>query len=437
MTEERILSLIETEKKLLSALIIKDGVAIPEVAETLKPDDFYRPEHRLIYKTLLKLSDENVAVDVLLVEQAMRKNGDMQKVKREYLFGIYNLEYSVRRVPDYVKTVKEASTYRKLMTLGKYLTTAADREQDTPAQILTKVEESLTATVETNQPDVVKGFDVFLELGKQYLSHDEAGTQGISTGFKLLDSFINGLKKSDLIILAARPSMGKTAFAMNITSQVSRKYSTLVFSLEMSTRQLAERFLAADTQIHATKIQHRNLSNSEFNEVLDSVERLGERKILFDDRLGTTLTEMKLKARKVKREYGLDLIVIDYLQLMQSEAQWQGNRVQQVSEISRGLKCLARDLDVPVLALSQLSRSLEMRADKRPILSDLRDSGSIEQDADIVMFLHREEYYDHDDADKKGLAELIIAKNRNGAIGTLPFKFQPEYQLFTEITRRG
>lgn len=435
MTEEKILSLIETEKKLLSAMMLKDGVAIPEVAESLKPDDFYRPEHRLIYKALLKLSNENVAVDVLVLEQAMRKSGDLTKVKREYLYGIYELEYSVRRVPNYVKTVKEASTYRKLTTLGKYLTAAAEREQETPEQILTKVEENLTAAVETNQSKVVKGLDVFVELGKQIVSRG-TGTQGISTGFTLLDSFINGLKKSDLIILAARPSMGKTAFAMNIASQASRKHATLVFSLEMSTPQLAERFVAADTRIHATKIQHRNLTSGELEGVIDGIDRLGERRLFFDDRLGTTLAEMKLKARKVKREYGLDLIIIDYLQLMQSEAQWQGNRVQQVSEISRGLKCLARDLEIPVLALSQLSRSLELRADKRPILSDLRESGSIEQDADIVMFLHREEYYDRDDADKKGLAELIIAKNRNGAIGTLPFRFQPEYQLFTEITRR-
>lgn len=428
--------LIDTEKLLLSALTLKNGVAIPEAAEILKPDDFYRPEHRVIYKSLLRLSAKGKGVNQLLVEEDMRQNGDLKKVTRSYLYGLIPLEYTVSRVPAYVERIKTASTYRKLATLGAYLKDAAENELDTPEKILTKVEETLTMTVEANQQDVSTIKELLLDKGEQILNN-ETTPLGIPTGFRFLDTYIGGLKKSDLIILAARPSMGKTALAMNIAAQTSRTHSVLIFSLEMSKAQLINRFLAADARVNATKINHNSLVDNEINSVLDSIERLSKQKLFIDDRLGTTLAEMKLKARRIKREHGLDLIIIDYLQLMQSEATWQGNRVQQVSEISRGLKTLARELDIPVLALSQLSRSVEIRADKRPMLSDLRESGSIEQDADIVMFLYRDEYYDRDDDNNKGLAEVIIAKNRNGSIGKLPFRFEPEYQSFSELTKKG
>ncbi len=428
--------LIDTEKKLLSALMLKGGVAVPTVAAILKPDDFYRTEHRLIYKALLKLSDDNVPLDALLLEKELNRTGDIKKVDRTYLFSLIDCEYTTQRVEVYAKGIKEASTYRNLATLGLYLQDTAEHWRESPEVILAKVEERLTTTVEDTQKKVMEGKELFANAWEQF-SRREVMPPGVSTGFRLLDAYTGGLQQSDLIILAARPSMGKTALAMNIAANVSKQYSTLIFSLEMSNQQLANRFYAADARVHATKIQHHNLTDDELDALTSSLDHLVERKLYFDDSVGSTLPEIKLRARQIKREHGLDLIIIDYLQLMQSTGQWQGNRVQQVSELSRGLKCLARELDIPVLCLSQLSRNVETRADKRPMLSDLRESGSIEQDADIVMFLYRDEYYDREDTDNKGLAELIVAKNRNGAIGTIPFTFKPEYQLFEEQTRRA
>ena len=228
--------------------------------------------------------------------------------------------------------------------------------------------------------------------------------------------------------------MGKTALAMNIAAKIARQNTVLVFSLEMSERQLAWRFFSADSRVNATRILNRTLEQGEISALVDSLGRLAELKLFIDDSGGITLTELKLKARRIKRKHGLDLIVLDYLQLVQCGTRYAGNRVQEVSELSRGLKCLARELDIPILALSQLSRNVEMRADKRPQLSDLRESGSIEQDADIVLFLYRDEYYNRD-TEYPDVAELIIAKNRNGATGSVPLKFEREYLLFGDLTR--
>ena len=427
--------LIDTEKYLLSALMLKGGEAIPEAAETLKPEDFYRPEHRLIYKALLKLNSEGVPLDALLVEKELNRTGDIKKVTRSLLYAILTFEYTTLRVPNYVKAVKEASTYRQLSDLGLYLKDAADRWSEPVEEILAKVEEKLTLTAEANEQKVIEARELFISRCNQFLDR-QATSPGLSTGYRLLDAYTGGLKKSDLIILAARPGMGKTALALNIAANVSKAHHVLLFSLEMSKEQLVDRFYAADGRVHATRIQHNNLRDEDLDKLIASLERLGERKLYIDDSSLTTLPQMKWRARRLRREHGLDLIIVDYLQLMQSEEKWQGNRVQQVSELSRGLKCLARELDIPVVCLSQLSRGVEQRADKRPMLSDLRESGSIEQDADIVMFLYRGEYYDKDEEEERR-SEVIIAKNRNGAMATLPFEFYKEYQLFEEVNRRG
>lgn len=259
---------------------------------------------------------------------------------------------------------------------------------------------------------------------------------GVPTGFYDLDKMSGGLKKSDLIILAARPSMGKTALALNIaTAAASRGKVTLIFSLEMSRTQLMQRMLSANSQIPATKIQMGLLSDDDWDNILSSVVEMGEWPLYIDDTAGISLTDLKMEARRIKREHGLDLVVVDYIQLMQGSKEYRGNRVQEVSELSRGLKALARELDVPVLALSQLSRAVEMRAEKKPQLSDLRESGSIEQDADIVMFLYRDGYYDLDDEINRNIAELIIAKNRNGSTGKVDLYFAKEILQFSEFTR--
>ena len=277
--------------------------------------------------------------------------------------------------------------------------------------------------------EVIAAKDLFLET----ISELDKETSGLATGFYALDKKLGGLKKSDLIILAARPSMGKTALAMNMAAKVARQNTVLVFSLEMSRWQLAWRFYSADSHVNATRIQNRTLTQGEVSALVNSLEQLAELKLHFDDTSSITLTEIKMKARRIKRKFGLDLIILDYLQLVECGKRYAGNRVQEVSELSRGLKGLARELDIPILALSQLSRNVEMRAEKRPQLSDLRESGSIEQDADIVLFLYREEYYNREEP--SNIAELIIAKNRNGATGSVPLKFEREYVLFDNLTR--
>lgn len=431
MTEEQFLSDIELEKKLLSGLLLEGGRAIPDAAQVLKPDDFYRPEHRLIFKALLELSGQGAEIDVLLVENELKRSGDIKRVTRQYLFGLLPLEYTTARVPHYSGIVKERSKLRRLEEIGRELADEASRDSATSADVLAGVEKKLLATTADDTREVHGAEDLFLATLSEL---NQETTAGLKTGLLALDMKLSGLKKSDLIILAARPSMGKTALAMNIAAKIARQNTVLVFSLEMSERQLAWRFFSADSRVNATRILNRTLEQGEISALVDSLGRLAELKLFIDDSGGITLTELKLKARRIKRKHGLDLIVLDYLQLVQCGTRYAGNRVQEVSELSRGLKGLARELDIPILALSQLSRNVEMRADKRPQLSDLRESGSIEQDADIVLFLYRDEYYNRD-TEYPDVAELIIAKNRNGATGSVPLKFEREYLLFSDLTR--
>lgn len=426
---------IEVEKKLLSALMLKSGNAIPEAAVALELDDFTRPEHKLIFKALCQLSEENIPVDVLLVEKALRKSGDLAKVTRAYLYGLMPLEYTTLRVPQYVKEIKEQSSMRKLATLGEYISDAAKREQPL-AQIVTTAERMLTDVSGANEKrEVISIAEAAVNYFTQ-LQENPKGRRGLKTGLNDLDALIGGLNKSDLIIIAARPSMGKSALAINIAAHVAKKKSVLLFSLEMSLNQVVNRLYALASGVHATRIQYKTYSDKDAGKVVDACDRLAKLHLFLDDTAGLSLMAMKMKARRIKKEHGLDLIVLDYLQLMTGSGRYRDNRVQEVSELSRGLKAMARELDIPIIALSQLSRSVELRGDKRPVLSDLRESGSIEQDADIVMFLYRDEYYNRD-ADNPNLAEIIVAKNRNGETGIKPFYFDKGTQKFTDITEEG
>lgn len=429
-------TLIATEQKLLSALMIKNGEAVPLAAATLKDDDFYRAEHRKIFKALTQLSDEGTLISVDIVAKQLERNGDWGngKVTFNYLFGsVYPAEYTTLRCETYISIIREASSYRKLQECGKFLADAAAHERLSIKELFAEVEKRLSEAESATSNSLTQAKDLFLPLANQLLNKEQV-TPGLSSGFFATDSLTGGLKPSDMLILAARPSMGKTALAMNIASHVAKKHTVLFFSLEMNRTQLIERIVAAAARVNAIKIQHRNLDDKEIERVIDEVDRVSDMKLFIDDTAGIGLPEIKMKARKVQREHGLDLIVIDYLQLMGSSKHYKGDRVQEVSELSRGIKSLARELNIPILALSQLSRAVELRAEKRPMLSDLRESGSIEQDADIVMFLYRDEYYDRN-SEAKGLAELIIAKNRNGAIGSVPLRFEKEFVRFEEVTR--
>lgn len=425
--QKKYLSTVELEKSLLSALMLEGGVAIPEAAEILTPEDFYRAEHKLIYETLLKLNAEGARLDVLVVERALGENS--KKVDRTYLFSLVELEYTTATVGIKAEMIKEQATLRRLVQIGAELKDAAWNERGTSAEILAGIEQKLTEVAGKTVKKVKPAKNHMLETW-QRLTQPTDEAAGISTGFLYLDKLTCGLKKTDLIILAARPSMGKTALALNIAMKAAKKETVLIFSLEMSETQIGDRLIGAEAKIHSMRIQKHTFTDAEMEALLDAANTLADRKYFIDDTRALTLAEIKNKAARIKREHGLGLIVIDYIQLINCGNRYAGNRVQEVSELSRGLKCLAGDLDVPVLALSQLNRNAEMRAEKMPQLSDLRDSGSIEQDADVVMLLHREEYYKHDDSKR---ADLIIAKNRNGATGIVPLKFEKEYLLFDNL----
>lgn len=430
MEEVTLPAVVEVEKKLLSSLMLKGGEAISLVSDKLRVEDFYRQEHKLIYKALLKLSNCGVPLDVLLVEQTLRKSGDLEKVKREYLFGLVPLEYTTLRAETYAKIIRQKSIMRQLMTTGKAISTAAGDERNSIEDVLNYAEREILSI---SQRQIVTGFESVSDIIQRSFDRITTAQKGVSSGLYDLDRILNGFQKSDLILLAARPSMGKTALALNIAVNASKDNVVGFFSLEMSKVQLGNRLLSTASAVNSHQVNTGNFSDDDMDMLLDGLERLSHCKLYIDDTAGMGLVEMRSKARRIKQEHGLDLLIIDYLQLMQgSRAE---NRQQEISEISRNLKGLARELDIPIIALSQLSRSVELRAEKKPQLSDLRESGSLEQDADIVMFLYRDEYYNRDDAENQNIAELIIAKNRNGMTTSIHLHFNKEIMKFSDLTR--
>ena len=418
---------IELEKRLLSALMLRDGEAVAEVADVLTANDFYRPEHKKIYSAILRLHAADVALNWLLVKDELLKSGDSNRSILESFDGLSELEYTTARAPHYAERIKTASQLRRLVEIGRELSYSASKGGATTIEVLADVEKKLTAVVDKDMRALTSAEDLASE------TFDEIDNQ---TKFRYVDKLTGGgLKKSDLIILAARPSMGKTTFAINIAANVAMNHSVLLFSLEMSRVQIGKRLFSAMSRVSAMRIQSATLTEGETKAITDAGKLISKLKLFVDDSRGITLSMIRAKAQRLKREKGLDLIIIDYLQLIQCGNRYAGNRVQEVSELSRGLKILAQELDVPVLVLSQLSRAVEQRADKKPLLSDLRESGSIEQDADIVMFLYREDYYDREsDTD---IAEVLIAKNRNGATGSVPLRFEKEYTLFRDYTKEA
>ena len=427
---------IEAEKKILSAMLLKEGVIVPDVAEILVAEDFYRQEHRIIYAALLKLYDEGKCDPLSLIDELTRTQY-LNKIGHTYVLSLINAEFTTYRAVRYAKMIKEKSQLRQLMEIGEELKDKAEEGLTDVEDLLAQTDDRLQRVMGAkNDPaeelrDILKwGFDEVFARARS-----DKDLLGLSTGFWHLDKATGGLKKSDLLILAARPSMGKTALALNIAMSAAREKNVLLFSLEMSKSQLFQRIVSSDTQINATRIANGTLNDDELGVILNALDGLAKRQLIIDDTGGLPLSELRMRAKRITHKYDLGLIVIDYIQLMQGSKETWGNRVQEVSEISRGLKALARELDIPVLALSQLNRSVELRAEKKPQLSDLRESGSLEQDADIVMFLYRDEYYNRDDVDNQNVADLIIAKNRNGATGTIKLRFEKEFLLFQNLVR--
>lgn len=429
---------LEMEKFLLSALLLKDGEIIPNITSILKSEDFYRPEHRIIFDAILKLYTKKIIPNMLSLVEELRTSGELDKIGPDYLFALLEVAHTTAYAEFYAKIIKEKSILRKLIRVGEEIIQEATLANKPLNDILDEVEKKIflvtsqnsTSEFEPVTPILQRSFD---RIRRALDSSD--GLTGIPTKFQDLDRLTGGLQRSDLIILAARPSMGKTAFALNIAMNVAlEKFVVAIFSLEMSKEQIGHRLLSSYSGINSHKLNTGNFDANDFAELVETMNYLTDANLFIDDTAGITILELRSKARKIKNEHGLDLIVIDYLQLMQGNIRKGSdyNRQQEISEISRGIKALARELQVPIIALSQLSRSVELRADKHPMLSDLRESGSLEQDADIVAFLYRDEYY-NSDAENSNIAELLISKNRNGPTTSINLQFNKECMRFASF----
>ncbi|HEY5056144.1 MAG TPA: replicative DNA helicase [Acidobacteriaceae bacterium] len=429
------------EKVILGAMMV-DPVAITDATMYLTPDDFVLDSHQRVYKAILQLVEAGHAVDYVTVSEALARRRELDSVGgREYLAELGERLPRKLSIESYVQIVRDKSLLRRLMTACDSGIVQAAEHADEALQILNDVSNRL---MEISDSAIVKTFSDIADITRDsFGSIDQLYQQGkeitgVATHFIEFDRMTAGLQNGELIIIAARPSMGKTAWAINIAQNAAIRDGKVVavFSLEMSKESLLRRLLASEAQVNSRKIQTGFLPKEDKGKLMSALERLMESKMFIDDTPGITLAEMRAKARRLKQQEGrLDLIVIDYLQLMTgvnaSGKRGFENRTQEVSSISRGLKGLAKEMKVPVVALSQLSRGSEQRTgDKKPLLSDLRESGSIEQDADVVAFIHREEYYNRDDEDLKGKAEIIIAKQRNGPTGVVNLLYLSDYTLF-------
>lgn len=413
---------------------LMDGVRL------LKEDDFYRPNNRAIFSAMNELNRQSSPVDIVTLSNILKKRGEFEIIgEMPYLISISNSVSTSANIEVYAKIIEEKSILRKLIKVSGEVQNASFLGNEEIDSIIDKAEKGIFDIVQNRKTtDFYKVSDlVGLSIEKlEELYRNKGESTGLPTGFYDFDIKTAGLQKADLILIAARPSMGKTAFALNILQYIAihQKKSVAVFSLEMSRDSLVNRMLSSEANVLSSRMRTGDLEPEDWEKLGYAIPTLSEANIYIDDTPGISVNEVRSKARKLKIEKGLDLIVIDYLQLMNGSGRNE-SRQQEVSDISRGLKAIARELDVPVVALSQLSRANEKRPDKRPMLSDLRDSGAIEQDADLVCFIHREEYYTPDTEDK-GISEIIIAKQRNGETGTVKLGWLGEYTRFYNIDRK-
>lgn len=427
---------VEAEQAVLGAMMLEHN-AVVAAMEKLRPGDFYREVHRTIFEAMEHLHHDNKEVDVITLPEELRRMKKLDDVGGlEYVLSLPNLVATAANIEYHANIVAEKALARNIITTCTELTSEAYDGEKEPEDLLDDAERRILQISESKRRGDFAPVGVVVEetLDKiTKLYENKAGITGLPTGFRDLDRLTSGLQPSDLILVAARPSMGKTAFTLNIAQNVGVKQHKTVafFSLEMSQEQLVQRLLCQIAHIDSQKLRTGQLnSDDEWTKLTDACDKLYQAPIYIDDTPGISVTEMRSKARRLKAEHGLDLIIVDYLQLMQGRNS--ESRQQEISEISRSLKALARELKVPLIALSQLSRSVESRQDKRPMLSDLRESGALEQDADIVSFLYREDYYDKE-TENQHITEIILAKHRNGPVGSVNLYFKGEYTLFLNL----
>ncbi|MBS4892040.1 replicative DNA helicase [Veillonella sp.] len=438
---------LDAEKAVLGALLTNgsnSGAVVDTVTSILKSEDFYRDAHRIIYDAILEIVHANKTADFITVGEELDRRKRLDAVGGlAYITSLANESVSYN-VEEHAKIISEKAQLRRLIDAGNKIVGMTYAGEDEPTTILNKAEQMVLDV--SGQTQSESSFAPISEIVLSNLDklnalqqHDGAIT-GVPTGFKDVDHVFNGLQKSDLILVAARPAMGKTAFTLNIAQNVTMLYDKTVafFSLEMGKEQLVARILSSVAGVSSEKLRRAyNMDPTDWEKVIAAADRMSKAKLFIDDTPGLTVQDMRSKLRRLKVEHGLDLVIVDYIQLMQGRNSGKGseNRQQEVSEISRNLKLIAREFNVPLIALSQLSRSVESRPDKRPVLSDLRESGSLEQDADIVIFLYRDKYYD-ENSEKGDNAEVLIRKHRNGSVGTVELQFIGELTQFRDVEFR-
>ena len=428
---------LEAEASVIGAMLM-DQEAVHAAIEVLTGEDFYSRQYGVMFETIAELSRGSMAVDPVTLQNRMKeKNLPPETYSTQVLGDLIARVPTSANIASYARIVADKAMMRRLVRAGEGMAGSAYQEKEEIDVLLEQAEKAVFDLSQRRTSSdflpiseiVVRAVDRIVEVSKV-----QGNVTGVASGFHDLDNMTAGFQPSDLILLAARPSMGKTALALNIASNVVLKQEKClaIFSLEMSREQLVNRLFAMESHVDSKKIRTGELTDAEWGDLIESAGLIGKSKLIIDDTPAISVAELRSKCRRYKVEFGLEMVVIDYLQLMSGSAKGSDSRQQEVSEISRSLKALARELKVPIIALSQLSRAVESRNDKRPMLSDLRESGAIEQDADIVMFIYRDDYY-HPDSDKRGIAEIIVAKQRNGPIGTTELRWIPDLTRFANL----
>lgn len=430
---------IEAEQSVIGSMIM-DREAIVVASEILHAEDFYGKQYGIVFEAMVELNDEGKPVDLVTLQDRLREKDVPPEVSSlEFVRDLITAVPTSANIRHYANIVSEKALLRKLIRLNEEIANTCYVGKENLETILEDTEKRVFDLIQRrNTGDFVPIREVVMEVMNkiEIASRNNGVVTGIPTGFIDLDYRTAGLQPSDLILVAARPSMGKTAFVLNIAQYVAFKQnlSVAVFSLEMSKEQLVNRLFSLESKVDSQHIRTGNLSDTEWEKLIESAGIIGKSNLIIDDTPGITVSELRSKCRKYKLEHDLKLVIIDYLQLMSGSGRNTDSRQQEISDISRSLKALGRELGVPVVALSQLSRAVEQRPDHRPMLSDLRESGAIEQDADVVMFIYRDDYYNKD-TEMKGVAEIIIAKQRNGPIGTVNLAWLPDYTKFANIQK--
>jgi replicative DNA helicase len=426
---------LEAEESVLGAILISDrSMYALVIEEGLRPEDFYRDHHRIVYAAMLELYEQSRPIDALTVVEHLRQQGNLEDVGGEpAIHALTGAVPAPAHARHYAQIVRDNALVRRLLTTTYAIQTSISEHEAPPRDLVERAERAMLEVAHDDRQKDFRRIDEILheELDKLHqLSREGTSITGVPSGFRDLDDITGGFQRGNLIVIAARPSMGKSALVTNIAENAALDHGKAValFSLEMSETELAQRLVASQALIKGEELRKGKVSETRWPKIVDATNKLAQAPLFIDDSSDVGLLEIRAKARRMHAQHELGLVIVDYLQLMRADGRIE-NRVEQVGQMSRGLKILARELDVPVIALSQLNRAVEQRTDKVPLLSDLRESGSIEQDSDLVVFIYRDEYY-NEDSEHEGEADLIVSKHRNGALGKVTLTFRKEYPKF-------